>query len=157
MGIEIERKFLVKNDAWRTGTPTLYVQGYLNPDKNRTVRVRIAETKAMITVKGITTGPSRAEYEYPIPLEDAQNMLKLCKGPLIEKHRWFYRAGDLTWEIDEFFGPNAGLIVAEIELDHEDQNVDLPDWVGREVTDDNRYFNSSLSVTPFTTWAKVPG
>jgi len=107
----------------------------------------------MITVKGITVGMSRAEYEYSIPLIDAQDMLKLCEGPLIEKYRWLYSSGDLTWEIDEFLGANKGLVVAEIELDHEGQTIDLPDWVGREVTNDKRYFNSSLSSSPFTTWS----
>ncbi|MEP4053382.1 MAG: CYTH domain-containing protein [Litorimonas sp.] len=152
MGIEIERKFLVTSDVWRRGTPTLFVQGYLNADKHRTVRVRIAGLDAMITIKGITAGISRSEYEYSIPLEDAQEMLKLCEGPIIEKHRWLYPVGDLIWEIDEFFGLNTGLVVAEIELDHEDQSIDLPDWIGQEVTDDARYYNSSLSRVPFTTW-----
>jgi len=152
MPTEIERKFLVINEAWRIGEPTFFVQGYLNRDKHRTVRVRIAGDEVVITVKGITVGMSRAEYEYSIPLEDAQEMLKLCDGPLIEKHRWLYRAGELTWEIDEFLGANKGLVVAEIELDHEDQAVDLPDWIGDEVTHDDRYFNSSLSALPYMAW-----
>lgn len=152
MGIEIERKFLVKGDGWRTGKPTLYIQGYLNSDKNCTVRVRIAEPDAMITIKGSRVGISRAEYEYPIPVEDAKEMLNLCVGPLVEKHRWFYTDGELTWEIDEFFGPNKGLVVAEIELLHEDQSITLPDWVGQEVTEDARYSNSNLSTAPFSSW-----
>lgn len=157
MGIEIERKFLVRSDAWRVGTPTLFEQGYLNADKHRTVRVRVAGTDAMITIKGLTAGISRAEYEYSIPLEDAQELLKLCEGPLIEKYRWLYPVGGMNWEIDEFFGLNAGLVVAEIELDHEDQIIDLPDWIGQEVSDDTKYYNSSLSRVPFTTWETSSG
>lgn len=152
MGIEIERKFLVTNEAWRTGKPTLTVQGYLSRDAHSTVRVRIAGQDAMLTVKGKTQGLSRVEYEYSIPLTDAQDMLKLCDGPLIEKKRWLFEAGDLTWEIDEFLGLNVGLVIAEIELEHEDQTFDLPDWIGKEVSHDDRYFNSNLSRKPFSTW-----
>lgn len=152
MPTEIERKFLVTSEAWRTGKPTLYVQGYLNRDKHRTVRIRIAGDEAMITIKGVTIGMSRAEYEYSIPLNDAKDMLKLCEGPLIKKQRWLHTVGSLTWEIDEFLGLNEGLIVAEVELEDEGQKVALPDWVGEEVTHDDRYFNSSLSSDPFTAW-----
>ena len=152
MGLEIERKFLVTSEAWRSGTPTLYIQGYLSRDAQSTVRVRIAGQEAMLTVKGKTKGISRAEYEYAIPLADAQEMLKLCDGPLIEKNRWLLRAGQLTWEIDEFLGLNAGLVIAEIELEHEAQTFSLPEWVGKEVSDDSRYFNSNLSKTPFSAW-----
>lgn len=152
MGIEIERKFLVTSDAWRIGAPTRFTQGYLSRDTQSTVRVRIAGSEAMLTVKGKTQGISRAEYEYPIPVTDAEEMLQLCEGPLIEKNRWFYRIGEMTWEIDEFLGLNAGLILAEIELDHEDQTFDLPDWVGKEVTHDKRYYNSNLSRVAFSAW-----
>ncbi len=152
MGLEIERKFLVISDAWRTGKPTHFVQGYLSRDAHSTVRVRIAGQDAMLTVKGKTVGLSRAEYEYSIPFKDAQEMLKLCEGPLIEKRRWLFEAGELTWEIDEFLGLNAGLIIAEIELEHEDQTVDLPNWIGEEVSHDDRYFNSNLSRKPFSMW-----
>lgn len=152
MGLEIERKFLVTSEAWRVGTPTLFVQGYLSRDVQNTVRVRVAGQQAMLTVKGKTHGISRAEYEYEIPLADAQEMLKLCEGPLIEKNRWLLKAGQLTWEIDEFLGLNAGLVIAEIELEHEAQTFSLPDWVGKEVSDDSRYFNSNLSKTPFSAW-----
>jgi len=152
MGIEIERKFLVKNEDWRVGTPTLFIQGYLSTDAQTTVRVRLAGSEAMLTVKGKTQGISRAEFEYSIPWADAKEMLKLCDGPLIEKHRWLHPMGDITWEIDEFLGLNAGLVIAEIELDNEDQVFDLPDWVGEEVTQNKRYFNSNLSEAPFSTW-----
>lgn len=154
MGLEIERKFLVTSEAWRVGSPTLMVQGYLNRAAQSTVRVRIAGQQAMLTVKGKTRGISRAEYEYEIPLADAQDMLKLCEGPLIEKKRWLFEHGEMTWEIDEFLGLNAGLVVAEIELDHEHQTLALPEWVGKEVSDDNRYFNSSLSKMPFAEWTE---
>jgi len=154
MGIEIERKFLVKGEAWRVGSPTLFVQGYLNRDIHRTVRVRIAGNEAMITVKGVTRGSSRAEYEYAIPVPDAKEMLELCEGPLIEKHRWVCPVAGMTWEIDEFLGQNKGLIVAEIELEFEGQSFDVPSWLGKEVTDDIRYFNSSLSEQPFLVWGK---
>lgn len=152
MGTEIERKFLVRGDDWRAGEPTLYRQGYLNRDQHRTVRVRVAEDAAMLTVKGVTLGMSRAEYEYAIPVSDAEDMLKLCEGPLIEKKRWLKPMGKVLWEIDEFLGDNQGLIVAEIELECEDQHVDLPRWIGKEVTHDDRYYNSSLSLAPYKTW-----
>lgn len=152
MGTEIERKFLVTDDTWRIGEPTLYLQGYLNRDKHRTVRVRIAGSEAMLTVKGITIGASRAEYEYSIPLADAEEMLKLCDGPLIEKRRWILPFANCIWEIDEFFGDNEGLIVAEIELGHEKQDFEMPSWIGKEVTYDDRYFNSNLTNAPYSTW-----
>jgi len=153
MATEIERKFLVIGDAWRIGNPTLFVQGYLNREAHATVRVRVAGDQAMLTVKGKVQGLSRAEYEYPIPMADARAMLKLCEGPLIEKKRWLWSAGDLIWEIDEFLGENAGLVVAEVELESEDQPIELPDWIGIEVSHDERYFNSNLSRVPFLDWA----
>ena len=152
MAIEIERKFLVTNEDWKTGTPALYRQGYLNRDKHRTVRIRIAGDKAMINVKSLTVGMRRAEYEYSIPVSDAKEMLNLCEGPLIEKKRWLIEVGKNSWEIDEFMGDNQGLVVAEIELDDESQNFEMPSWAGIEVTDDERYYNSSLSMTPFKDW-----
>lgn len=153
MATEIERKFLTTNEDWRQGKPTYYCQGYLNRDQNRTVRVRVAGGKAMLTVKGLSTGMTRAEFEYDIPVADAEAMLKLCEQPLIEKNRWLVAGADgLTWEIDEFLGENQGLVVAEVELESEEQSVELPSWIGEEVTDDPRYFNSRLSIEPFTTW-----
>jgi len=152
MGTEIERKFLVTGESWRIGESTPYLQGYLNHERHRTVRVRVAGNDAMLTVKGISIGISRAEYEYSIPLSDAMQMLELCDGALVEKKRWLASVGNMTWEIDEFIGLNQGLVIAEIELEYESQNFELPNWVDKEVTGDDRYFNSNLSKAPFTTW-----
>ena len=155
MAVEIERKFLVSGDQWRTSQGTLYRQGYLNREKSRTVRVRIAGSKAFLTVKGINKGAVRAEFEYEIPLADAEALLKICDGPLIEKTRHVIQHGGMTWEIDEFHGDNAGLILAEIELQDADQAFEKPDWLGREVTEDPRYYNSSLSLQPYSSWTKI--
>lgn len=154
MGKEIERKFLIKGEAWRAlAQGTMYRQGYLNSAKERTVRVRTVGEKAFLTIKGITVGATRAEYEYEIPFGDCNALLdNLAEKPLIEKKRYKIKRGDFTWEIDEFFGENLGLIVAEIELLSEDQAFDKPDWVGEEVTGDPRYFNSNLIKHPFTKW-----
>ncbi|MEE9405612.1 MAG: CYTH domain-containing protein [Algisphaera sp.] len=152
MAFEIERKFLVVGDDWRAADAVFYCQGYLNRDKQRTVRVRIAGEAAFLTVKGLSVGACRSEFEYPLPLDDAQALLKLCEPPLIEKHRRVIEHAGFQWEVDSFLGLNAGLVVAEIELDAEDQVFEKPDWVGEEVTGDARYFNSSLSAKPFTTW-----
>ena len=153
MGTEIERKFLVTGTDWRTADGQRIVQGYLNRDKQRTVRVRIAGAQAFLTIKGMTSGATRAEFEYPIPLADAEALLALCDGPLIDKIRHRLDREGLVWEVDEFFGDNAGLVVAEVELSSEDQTVALPSWVTTEVTADSRYFNSSLATHPFRRWA----
>jgi CYTH domain-containing protein len=154
MANEIERKFLVKGDAWRAlAKGTTYRQGYLNSAKERTVRVRTAEDKAFLTIKGLTLGATRAEYEYAIPFDEGKAMLDaLAEKPLIEKKRYKIPAGDLTWEIDEFLGDNAGLILAEVELKSEDQAFDRPAWLGDEVTGDTRYYNANLIKKPFTRW-----
>lgn len=152
MAKEIERKFLTTGEQWRTATPIYYCQGYLNRDKQRTVRVRIAGDKAMLTVKGLTTGASRDEFEYDIPIDDAKTMLAMCEQPLIEKNRRIVHHEGLDWEVDEFLGLNEGLVVAEVELESENQVFQTPKWVGDEVTNDPRYFNSSLSSKPFTKW-----
>lgn len=152
MALEIERKFLVVGKGWRTGSPTLFRQGYLNLDKSRTVRIRIFGDDAVLTVKGPTEGLTRLEFEYDVPVADAENMLKLCEGGVIEKKRWLFRLGNHVWEIDEFLGENDGLIVAEIELTSEEQVFEKPDWVGDEVSHDPRYFNSYLSGKPFSSW-----
>lgn len=152
MAIEIERKFLVIGDAWRDAPPVFYSQGYLNRDKARTVRVRIAGEEAFLTIKGTSVGARRAEFEYPIPLWDARELLALCEQPLIEKNRRKILHEGFIWEVDEFLGENLGLVVAEIELPAEDAAFTKPDWVGAEVTDDARYFNSNLSRTPFIYW-----
>jgi adenylate cyclase len=154
MGLEIERKFLLKGDGWRgLAQGTLYRQGYLNSAKERTVRIRTIGERAFLTIKGITSGATRSEYEYPIPLADCNAMLDtLAEKPVIEKKRYKIRQGDFTWEIDEFFGDNAGLIVAEIELQSEAQAFEKPGWVGAEVTADPRYFNSNLVKNPYSKW-----
>ena len=153
MASEIERKFLVTGEDWRSGEATKYRQGYLNLDKDRTVRVRVAGDSAYLTVKGRTEGATRQEYEYRIPPDDANEMLtNLCHRPLIEKCRYLVRHGGLDWEIDEFFGDNAGLVVAEVELESEDQHFDRPAWLGEEVTSDPRYYNASLVQHPYHTW-----
>lgn len=154
MAKEIERKFLLKGDAWRklaSGVP--YRQGYLNSAKERTVRIRTVGDKAFLTIKGITVGATRAEYEYPISLAECNAMLDtLAEQPLIEKKRYRVALGKLVWEIDEFFGANQGLVVAELELESENQSFDKPDWVGEEVTGDPRYFNSNLISHPYSKW-----
>ena len=154
MGKEIERKFLVKGDSWKSlAKGTRYRQGYLNSVKERTVRVRTVGDKGFLTIKGITTGASRTEYEYPIPVPDAEGMLNdLCEKPLIEKNRYKIKDRNLTWEVDEFFGENQGLIVAEVELESEGQAYEKPAWVGEEVTGDPRYFNANLIKHPYTKW-----
>ena len=154
MPTEIERKFLVTGTAWRTPDGQRLVQGYLNRDKARTVRVRVAGPLGFLTIKGVTTGATRAEFEYPIPLDEAEALLALCDGPLIEKIRHRVAVGGLLWEVDEFLGDNAGLVVAEVELTHEDQVFERPPWVGEEVTADSRYFNSALASHPFSRWSR---
>lgn len=154
MGTEIERKFLLRNESWRAGASgTFFRQGYLNSSKERTVRIRTAGDKAFLTVKGPAVGATRAEFEYPIPLDECNAMLDtLAEKTLIEKKRYRIKCGDLIWEIDEFFGDNKGLIVAEVELQSEGQRIDKPSWVGDEVSGDPRYFNSNLIKHPFTKW-----
>jgi adenylate cyclase len=154
MATEIERKFLVIGDLWRcdvTETQPI-AQGYLNRDKERTVRIRINGEKAFMTVKGKSVGATRREWEHPIPVVDAKAMLALCDGPIISKVRRIVAHEGMTWEVDEFLGDNAGLIVAEIELETEEQQFSSPAWLGEEVTHDPRYFNSNLSTLPFRSW-----
>lgn len=156
MGVEIERKFLVRGDGWRAlGEPVLLRQGYLNSDPARTVRVRIEGAQGMLTIKGKSVGATRGEWEYPIPLAEAAELLDgLCEAPLIEKYRRRIVVGGHTWEVDEFLGANAGLVVAEIELAAETDSFVLPEWAGQEVTGDVRYYNSNLIRQPFSQWAK---
>ncbi|WFE68383.1 CYTH domain-containing protein [Thiomicrospira sp. R3] len=159
MAREIERKFLLKNDQWRqqVAKQTRFVQGYLNQieenSSKSSVRIRIEGEQANINIKSLEIGLSRDEYEYAIAVSDAEKMLeKLMVGPVIEKVRYLVVVEDLTWEIDEFFGDNAGLVIAEVELETEDQPLMLCDWVGKEVTDDVKYYNISLSKHPFKDW-----
>jgi len=153
LGKEIERKFRVIKDTWRNVKGTRYRQGYLNSAKERNVRVRTMEDKAYLTIKGIAIGASRMEFEYEIPLQDADELLEICEKPLIEKTRYKVQEGSFVWEVDEFFRENQGLIVAEVELTSEDQEFPKPDWVGEEVTGDTRYFNSNLIKNPYTNWS----
>ena len=156
MGKEIERKYLVKTAAWVPRDAGIHFkQGYLNSQKERVVRVRIEGTVAKLTIKGITKGVTRSEFEYSIPVEDAGLLLdNLCEQPLIDKHRHKEVHFGKIWEIDVFHGLNEGLVVAEIELGSETEAITLPDWAAEEVSSDPRYFNSNLLKNPFSTWSK---
>lgn len=155
MGQEIERKFLVQGDAWRSGPRTRIRQGYLRNETGGVVRVRTKGERAYLTIKGTTTGITRLEFEYEIPVRDADEILdSLCLKPLIEKVRYEVRVGRFTWEVDEFLGENAGLVVAEIELEEETQEFPKPDWLGKEVSRDRRYHNVSLVRYPYSQWGK---
>jgi len=153
MGIEIERKFLVKNDAWKkqAGDGLVCRQGYLCSGNGKTVRIRVMGAKAFLTIKGPTNGIARSEFEYEVPVADAEAMLTMC-GQLVEKTRYFIRHAGMLWELDVFSGANQGLVMAEIELDAEDQSIELPDWAGEEVSGDPRYHNAYLAEHPFSTW-----
>ena len=156
MGREIERKFLVRSADWhREATSARPLrQGYLAIDDGNTVRVRTDGQYAWLTIKGRGEGITRPEFEYEIPVADAAALLALCRGRLVEKTRHLIPAGALCWEIDEFAGDNAGLVVAEIELPDEDTPVPQPAWLGEEVTADPRYLNANLAVHPFARWAR---
>ncbi|MFL6587720.1 MAG: CYTH domain-containing protein [Luteimonas sp.] len=161
MGIEIERKFLVASDAWRAAAHAVVpmAQGYLNDAasiasgaQNASVRVRIEGDVAFLNIKSREAGTTRQEFELPLPLDDAHALLKLCVGGLVEKRRHLVRHGAHLWEVDEFLGDNAGLVVAEIELDAADEVFAHPDWLGAEVTAHRRYFNLALAARPFSRW-----
>lgn len=154
MGVEIERKFLVKGEEWKSlGEGTLLRQGYLSSQAERVVRVRIEGDRAVMTIKGKVSGATRGEWEYPLPMEDARVFLdQLCERPIIEKIRYRIVHEGMTWEVDEFMGENAGLVVAEIELESEGQGFVKPEWVGEEVTEDARYYNSNLLRHPYSRW-----
>jgi adenylate cyclase len=153
MGLEIERKFLVIDDAWQADADggAELVQGYLAATPGNSVRVRLAADGAWLTVKGAAEGAVRAEFEYPIPLEEAEELLGLC-DTVIEKIRYNVEFGGRWWEVDVFAGENAGLVLAEIEIESADAEVDLPRWVGAEVTEDRRFRNSYLAAMPFGRW-----
>ncbi len=157
MPTEIERKFLVKNDAWRaqvSGMPQRLRQGYLALTDRAVIRVRTAgDERAWIGVKEHRIGRAHGEYEYPVPVDEAREMLALCGGSLIEKTRFTLPQGKHVWEVDEFDGDNAGLVLAEIELDAVDETFDLPEWIGAEVTDDRRFYNAALSLHPWREFA----
>ena len=153
MGEEIERKFLVTGTAWKARVKGVRTrQGYLSTTPGRTVRVRVAGNRGFLTVKGKTRGLSRAEFEYGIPVEDAAALLDLCKKPLIEKTRYRIPFRAHIWEVDEFHGANAGLVVAEVELENPGEKPALPPWIGREVSGEALYYNVNLVKKPFTSW-----
>ena len=154
MPVEIERKFLVTGNGWRgSGAGTRYRQGYLSLQAGASVRVRASHDAGYLTIKGETSGASRAEYEYPIPLVHANELLDtLCIKPVIEKTRYRIEHRGLVWDVDEFAGENAGLVIAEVELESEEQAIELPEWVGDEVTGDPRYYNVSLVSNPWSKW-----
>lgn len=151
---EIERKFLLANNDWKTDADRSVTmkQGYLNAAKERTVRIRIAGEQAFLTIKGPVAGVTRPEFEYEVPINDAQAMISLCEQPVIEKTRYYLETGTHTWEIDVFAGENEGLMVAEIELSSEAEHFARPTWLGEEVSGDSRYYNSSLIKQPFLLW-----
>ena len=154
MSIEIERKFLLKSDKWKSlGNRKFYQQGYLLIDKTKTIRVRTIQDQAFLTIKGASSGISRSEFEYEIPFEEAKFMLEnLCEKPIIEKFRTKIVMDDVIWEVDEFIGDNTGLVIAEVELQNENQKINLPDWIGNEVTGNRQYNNSYLVKNPFKNW-----
>lgn len=156
MNIEIEKKYLVNNYSWKQNIEgVLYKQGYIFRDTEKSVRVRIAGNKAFFTIKGKRNNISRDEFEYEIPVDDAKLLLeKYCTGTLIEKVRYKIQFDGKTWEIDEFKGKNKGLVIAEIELDSEGELFSIPDWIGEEVSNDPRYYNSNLAVCPYSEWKK---
>ena len=153
MAKEIERKYLVKGNQWKTlAQGMVYRQGYIPTVGKQTVRVRIVGNQGYLTIKGENVGATRSEFEYPIPVEDAAEMLNtLCDRPLIEKTRYKIPQGDLVWEVDEFAGENAGLVIAEVELQEENQQIELPEWIEGQVTDP-KYYNSNLAKHPYSKW-----
>lgn len=154
MAIEIERKFLVKDDSWKDTVQKSLVckQGYLVSDRNSTVRIRVMGDRAYLTIKGATYGLSRSEYEYEIPVIEAEGMLQFCADLPVEKTRHYILHDGMTWELDVFEAANTGLIMAEIELTSEDQDFAVPDWAGKEVSGDERYYNGYLSKRPYSLW-----
>lgn len=154
MGLEIEKKFLVTSDDWRElGTGKDYCQGYLNSEKGRSVRIRTIGETGILTIKGPSVDGAKLEFEYEIPYADALEMLEtLCHKPLITKTRYKVPYAGFTWEVDEFKGENEGLIFAEIELEQRGQTFETPDWIGKEVTDDSRYYNANLVNNPYSNW-----
>lgn len=153
MAKEIERKFLVNPQKFQhPAEKKLFRQGYLFDDPERTVRIRISGESATLTIKGKVTGITRDEFIYPVPVADAEELLKLSKNSVIEKVRYYVRAGGKLWEVDEFLGENEGLLMAEVELSSETEKIILPDWVEKEVSDDQRFYNSYLSKFPFKSW-----
>ena len=158
MAQEIERKFLVLDDSYKHEAFASYhiQQGYICSERGRTVRVRIRDKQGFITIKGpsIDGGLSRSEFEYEIPLEDAEQLMTLCEPGMIDKTRWLVKSGPHTFEVDEFHGENNGLVVAEVELSSEEEAFEKPHFIGKEVTGDRRYYNSQLRANPYCNWPK---
>ena len=155
MQVEVEHKYLVRKDLWyaiHKHEGLEIRQAYLSADPARTIRIRIAGPSAYLTIKGPSHKASRLEFEYPIPVPDAHELLQFCAGNFIEKVRYKVEFAGKIWEVDEFFGQNDGLILAEIELSAPDEIYDKPSWIGEEVTDDVRYYNSALAQKPYSSW-----
>lgn len=155
MGKEIERKFLIVPTKWQhldKPKGEHYRQGYLITDPNKTIRVRVTEKKGFLTIKGPSVGATRAEYEYEIPSKDASEMLDTFAIPELSKTRYKINFEDRVWEIDEFLGDNTGLLIAEIELTTESDHFMIPDWIGKEVTGEEKYYNSNLTINPYKNW-----
>ena len=156
MAQEIERKFLVLDDSFKheAFSKSHIQQGYICSERGRTVRIRIKDNRAYLTIKGPSEngGLTRYEFEREIPLEDGQQMMRLCEPGIIDKTRWLVKSGNHTFEVDEFFGDNEGLVVAEVELSYEDEPYKKPHFIGKEVTGDRRYYNSQLRLCPFQKW-----
>lgn len=158
MAIEIERKFLVTSTAYKKAAYNFYdmVQGYIAHEKGNSVRVRITNTEAVMTIKGPSDskGMSRYEWNHQIPVEDAKELLKLSQGGVIEKRRYLVHSGPHVFEIDEFYGDNEGLVIAEVELQSENETFEKPSFVGKEVTGDRRYYNAYLTINPYKSWTE---
>jgi adenylate cyclase len=155
MGQEIERKYLVDHDKWQQidkSSGELYRQGYLLADPNKTIRVRLTTEKGFLTIKGISTGATRPEYEYEIPFDEARELLDKFSISELSKIRYKIAFDNKVWEVDEFLGDNIGLIVAEIELTSEDESFNIPEWIDKEVTGEEKYYNSNLTIKPFKNW-----
>lgn len=155
MGKEIERKYLLDHEKWQQvekPAGELYRQGYLLTDPQKTIRVRATPSRGFITIKGITVGATRSEYEYEIPLSEAGELLDNFAAAVLSKIRYKIAYKDKIWEVDEFLEDNAGLIVAEIELESEEEAFEIPEWIGKEVTGEKKYYNANLTITPYKDW-----
>ncbi len=154
MPLEIEKKYLLKNDSWKKEviSENKIIQGYLNSNKDRTVRVRITNKKGYLTIKSKSKGSVRSEFEYEIPVSEATELIELCEKPILAKTRYLVKRANHLWEIDIFEQENKGLEVAEIELKSKDEFFEIPEWIGEEVTHDSRYFNSQLVSIPYSNW-----
>jgi CYTH domain-containing protein len=154
MALEIERKFRVVNNSWREHSRAVRVtQAYICNQPEKTIRLRIINEEAFLTIKSENTGLVRSEFEYPVLLADAEEMIRLfCAGQMINKTRHLLTCKGKLWEVDEFHGYNQGLVIAEVELEHADEKVELPDWIGEEVTGDPRYYNVNLVSHPYSKW-----